>query len=340
MRALTTTRYGPPEVLAVRESPDPVPGPGQVCIRVARAGLNFADLSARVGLYPDAPKPPMVMGYEVSGTVAALGQGVSGPPAGTRVLAMTRFGGQATHALAAARYVVPLPEGMDLDQAAALPVNWLTAHHLLHRVATLRPGMTLLVHMAAGGVGLAAIALARAVGGVTIFGSASAAKHGVLREAGVDHPIDYRTQDYVAEVKRLTAGRGVDLVLDALGGPEWARNTAVLAPVGHLVCFGWANAASGETRNLLAVVAGVATMKRWNALELMSRNITVSGVNVGHLWGEAEMMRATLDALMALWGEGKVRSHIDRVFPLAEGPAAHRRMHARKNVGKILFDCA
>src|SRR5678816_519811 len=131
MRALTITRYGPPEVLAVRESPDPVPGPGQVCIRVARAGLNFA---------------------EVSGTVAALGEGVSGLPVGTRVLAMTRFGGQATHALADARYVLPLPDGMDLDQAAALPVNWLTAHHMLHRVASLRPGMTLLVHMAAGGV--------------------------------------------------------------------------------------------------------------------------------------------------------------------------------------------
>jgi len=340
MRALTVTRYGPPEVLAVRESPDPVPGPGQVCIRVDRAGLNFADVSARVGLYPDAPKPPMVMGYEVSGTVAALGQGVSGPPVGARVLAMTRFGGQATHALAAADYVLPLPEGMDLDQAAALPVNWLTAHHMLHRVANLRPGMTLLVHMAAGGVGLAAIALARAVGGVEIFGTASASKHAVLREAGVHHPIDYRTQDHVAEVKRLTRGRGVDLVLDALGGPEWARNTSVLAPVGKLICFGWANATPGESRNLLRVVGGLATMKRWNALDLMSSNITVSGVNVGRLWGETAMVRATLDALLGLWREGKVSSRIDRVFPLAEGPAAHRRMHERKNVGKILFDCA
>src|SRR4030095_15473202 len=133
MRALTSTRYGPRELLAVRESRDPVPGHGQVCIRVARAGLNFADVSARVGLYPDAPKPPMVMGYEVSGTVAALGEGVSSPPVGTRVLAMTRFGGQATQALADARYVVPLPEGMDLDQAAALPGNWEAAHHLLRR---------------------------------------------------------------------------------------------------------------------------------------------------------------------------------------------------------------
>ena len=340
MRALTITRHGPPEVLAVREGPDPVAGPGQVCIRVARAGLNFADVSARVGLYPDAPKPPMVMGYEVSGTVAALGEGVSGPPVGTRVMAMTHFGGQATHAVADARYVVPLPDAMDLDQAAALPVNWLTAHHMLHRVGHLRPGMTLLVHMAAGGVGLAAIALARAVGGVEIFGTASASKHAVLREAGVAHPIDYRSQDYVAEVKRLTGGRGVDMILDALGGPEWARGTSILAPVGQLICFGWANATSGESRNLLKVAGGLATMKRWNALDLMSRNITVSGVNVGHLWGEAETMRATLDALMGLWREGKVRSHIDRVFPLAEGPAAHRRMHERKNVGKILFDCA
>jgi NADPH:quinone reductase-like Zn-dependent oxidoreductase len=323
MRALTITRYGPPEVLAVRESRDPVPGPGQVCIRVARAGLNFADLSARVGLYPDAPKPPMVMGYEVSGTVSALGEGVSSPPVGTRVLAMTRFGGQATHALADAQYVVPVPEGMDLDQAA-----------------NLRPGMTLLVHMAAGGVGLATIALARALGGVTLFGTASASKHPVLREAGVQHPIDHRTQDYVAEVKRLTGGRGVDLVLDALGGPEWARNTSLLAPAGHLICFGWANAIPGESRNLLKMATGLTTMKRWNALDLMSRNITVSGVNVGHLWSEAEMMRATLEALLALWREGKVGSHIDRVYPLAEGAAAHRRMHERKNVGKILFDCA
>jgi len=340
MRALTITRFGPPEVLAIREGPDPVPGPGQVCIRVQRAGLNFADVSARVGLYPDAPKPPMVMGYEVSGTVAALGEGVTGPAVGTRVLAMTRFGGQATHALAGAHYVVPLPDDMDLDQGAALPVNWLTAHHMLHRVANLRPGMTLLVHMAAGGVGLAAIALARAVGGVTIFGSASASKHGVLREAGVDHPIDYRTQDVVAEVKRLTGGRGADLVLDALGGKEWARDTTVLAPMGHLICFGWANATTGESRNYLKLAAGLATMKRWSALELMGKNITVSGVNVGELWGETATVRATLDALMRLRGEGRVRSRIDRVFPLAEGAAAHRRMHERKNVGKILFDCA
>jgi NADPH:quinone reductase-like Zn-dependent oxidoreductase len=257
MRALTTMRYGPPEVLAVRERPDPNPGPGEVCIRVERAGLNFADLAARVGLYPDAPKPPMVMGYEVAGTVTALGAGASGLPVGTRVLALTRFGGQATHALADVRYVIPLPQGMTMDQAAALPVNWSTAHHMLHRVGHLQPGQTLLVHMAAGGVGLAAIALARMVEGVRIFGTASAIKHALLRQAGVDHPIDYRTQDYVVEVKRLTAGRGLDLILDAVGGPEWSRNYGLLAPAGQLICFGWAQATSGETRNYLHLARGI-----------------------------------------------------------------------------------
>jgi NADPH:quinone reductase-like Zn-dependent oxidoreductase len=337
---LTTMRYGPPEVLAVRERPDPNPGPGEVCIRVERAGLNFADLAARVGLYPDAPKPPMVMGYEVAGTVAALGAGASGLPVGTRVLALTRFGGQATHALADVRYVIPLPQGMTMDQAAALPVNWSTAHHMLHRVGHLQPGQALLVHMAAGGVGLAAVALARMVEGVRIFGTASASKHALLRQAGVDHPLDYRTQDYVVEVKRLTAGRGVDLILDAVGGPEWSRNYGLLAPAGQLICFGWAQATSGETRNYLHLARGILGIRRWSALELMSDNRTVSGVNLGHLWGEHAAMRATLEALLALWRAGKIQSHIDSIFPLDQGPAAHRRMHERKNVGKILFDCS
>lgn len=164
MRALTTPHYGNPDVLEVRTLPDPVPGQGQLRIRVARAGLNFADVNARLGLYPDAPKPPMVVGYEVSGTVDALGPGVSAPAVGTSVLALTHFGGQATHALADARVTTPIPAGMTLDQAAALPVNYVTAHHLLHRVGALQSGRSVLVHSAGGGVGLAVIQLARSGG--------------------------------------------------------------------------------------------------------------------------------------------------------------------------------
>jgi synaptic vesicle membrane protein VAT-1 len=340
MRALTILRHGGPDVLEVRTLPEPVPGAGQVRIRVARAGLNFADVSARVGLYPDAPKPPCVVGYEVSGTVDALGPGVSSPAVGTPVVAFTRFGGQATHALTDARVVFPLPKGMSLDQAAALPVNYVTAHHLLHRVGGLKPGRSVLVHMAAGGVGIAAIQLARAVGGVTLFGTASAAKHAILREAGVQHPIDYRTEDWAAEVKRLTDGRGVDLILDPLGGADTERGYRCLAPAGHLACFGFANLITGEKRNWPRVLWQLTKVKRFSPLQLMSDNRTVSGVNLGHLFGEVALLGEAMRALFQLFEEGHIAPRVDRVFPLAEGPAAHRFLQERRNVGKVLFDCS
>ncbi|MGO9832188.1 MAG: synaptic vesicle VAT-1 family membrane protein [Myxococcaceae bacterium] len=340
MRALTILRHGGPDVLEVRTLPDPLPGPGQLSIRVARAGLNFADVSARVGLYPDAPKPPLVAGYEVSGRVEALGQGVATPAVGSVVLALTRFGGQATHVVADARLAFPLPPGMTLEQAAALPVNYLTAHHLLHRVGGVQPGRSVLVHMAAGGVGMAAIQLAQAVGGVTLFGTASASKHALLREAGVAHPIDYRTSDWEAEVRRLTQGRGVDLILDALGGVDWKRGYRSLAPAGHLVCFGFANLVSGSTRSWPRVLWQLAQVRRWGPLQLMNDNRIVSGVNLAHLFGEVELLGESMRALFRLFQEGRISPKVDRVFPLAEGAAAHRFLQERRNVGKVLFDCS
>ncbi len=339
MRALTTPHYGNPDVLEVRTLPDPVPGQGQLRIRVARAGLNFADVNARMGLYPDAPKPPMVVGYEVSGTVDALGPGVSAPAVGTSVLALTHFGGQATHALADARVTTPIPAGMTLDQAAALPVNYVTAHHLLHRVGALQPGRSLLVHSAGGGVGLAVIQLARAVGDVTLFGTASAAKHAFLREAGLQYPIDYRTLDWAEEVKRLTQGRGVDLILDPLGGEDTKRGYQSLAPVGHLICFGFSQLISGSKRSWPHVLWQLTKMQRFGPLQLMSDNRTVSGVNVGHLFGEVTLLGDVMKDLFRLFQAGKISPHVDRVFPLSEGPAAHRFLQERRNVGKVLFDC-
>jgi synaptic vesicle membrane protein VAT-1 len=339
MRALTIPHYGGPEVLEVRTAADPVPGKGQLRIRVARAGLNFADINARVGLYPDAPKPPMVVGYEVSGTVDALGPGVSGPAIGTSVLALTDFGGQATHALADARVTLPIPPGMTLDQAAALPVNYVTAHHLLHRVGALQPGRSVLVHSAAGGVGLAVIQLARVVGNVTLFGTASASKHAFLREAGLQHPIDYRTTDWAAEVKRLTEGRGVDLILDPLGGEDTKRGYHSLAPVGHLVCFGFSNVLSGSRRSWPHVLWQLTKMQRYSPMQLMGANRTVSGVNLKHLFSEVTLLGDVMKDLFQLFQAGKITPHVDRVFPLSEGPAAHRFIEERRNVGKVLFDC-
>ncbi len=339
MRALVITRYGGPEVLQLQESEDPQPGSGEVLIHVVRAGLNFAEISARVGLYPDAPKPPVTVGYEVAGTVAAVGEGVTRVKPGQRVLALTRFKGHADRAVVAEPFVTPIPDAMGFDHAAALPVNYLTAYHMLFWVHQLRPGARVLLHMAAGGVGQAVIQLCRQVEGVELFGTASASKHPMLREGGVQHPIDYRTRDYAAAVREITGGRGVDLILDALGGPDWAKNYDLLAPAGHLICFGWANMVGGQKRNLLHVASQLTRTKFFTPMGLMNENRTVSGVNLGHLWGEAALLAKHMDRLLELYARGEIAPLVDRVFPLSEGADAHRYIQDRKNVGKVVFDC-
>jgi NADPH:quinone reductase-like Zn-dependent oxidoreductase len=339
MRALVNTRFGGPEVLEVQERPDPLPQPGQVLIRVSRAGLNFADISARVGLYPDAPKFPTVMGYEVAGRVEAVGSGTAGFARGDRVMALCRFGGQASMVAVPAAQVRKIPDAMSFDEAAAIPVNYLTAAQMLLWVAPLQPGMTVLIHMAAGGVGLAAIQLCRAVKDVVIIGTASAGKHEFLKAAGVHHCIDYRTQDYVSEVQRLTDGRGVHRVLDALGGPDWKKGYSLLRPGGHLLCFGWANMIDGEKRSWVHIASQAVRLPFFTPMALMDTNRSVSGVNMGHLWGELDVIGHHFDRLLELYATGTVKPHVDRVFPLEKAGEAHAYMQARKNVGKVLFSC-
>lgn len=339
MKSLFITRHGGPEVLELRETPDPEPGPGQVRIRVARAGLNFADVSARVGLYPDAPKPPMVVGYEAAGVVDQLGGEVEHVRVGQRVIAFTRFNGQADTAIVEAPYVMPIPDDMSFDDAAAIPVNYLTAYHMLFHVHVLRPGEKLLVHAAGGGMGGALLQLCRTVENLEIFGTASAPKHDLIRSWGVHHPIDYRTEDYAKVVRAATDGRGVDLVLDALGGPDWHKNYDLLAPAGHLICYGWANMIAGEKRNFLRIGSQLAQTKFFTPMGLMGKNRTVSGVNMGRLWGEVGLLLPHLEKVIALYVRGIVRPHIDQVFPLSKGADAHRYLQERRNVGKVIFDC-
>jgi len=339
MRCVCIRQHGGPEVLEVRTVPDPVPGPGQVRIRVRMAGLNFSDLMARAGLYPNAPRPPCVVGYEVSGDVDALGPGVTAPPCGTRVLALTRFGGQSELVCASERAVVPLPESMTYDQGAALPVNYLTAYHCLFRVASLRPGERVLVHMAAGGVGIAALQLCRTVEHVVTYGTASAAKHEAIRAEGCQNPIDYRLQGWEEEVRRLTEGKGVDVVLDPLGGWDTRKAYRLLRPAGRLVSYGVANMASGERRRWMSIVRhGLPTaLPHFSPMELMNDNRTVAGVNMGHLWREEEMLTAEMAVLMELFRAGSIRPHIDSTFPFDRAADAHRRIQERRNIGKVLL---
>src|SRR5436190_24057942 len=249
MRSVWITRTGPPEALEVRDGPEPTPGPGQALVRVRAAGVNFADVSARLGLYPDAPPRPCVVGYEVAGTIERLGAGVDGDLAvGRRVIALTRFGGYAEAVAVPVAQVFPMPDSMSFEEGASIPVNYLTAVLMLRHFGNVRSGDRVLVHAAAGGVGMAAIQLCR-IAGADVFGTASAGKHALLREAGVAHAIDYRTEDFEAAVRRLTGGRGVDIVLDATGA--FRKSYRCLAPLGRLVCFGLSGAATGMKASYL-----------------------------------------------------------------------------------------
>jgi NADPH:quinone reductase-like Zn-dependent oxidoreductase len=337
MRAVWQLKNVGPEVLAVRETRDPVPGPGEVRVRVRACGLNFAEVMARQGLYPDAPKPPCVLGYESAGEVDALGPGVEGPAVGTAVLALTRFGGHADVVCVPASQVLPMPDGMDFETAAAIPVTYVTAYHMLFRVANVQPGAKVLVHMAAGGVGIAVLQLCATIPGVETFGTASAGKHGILREEGCTHPIDYRSTDYAQRVRELTGGAGVDVVLDPLGGKDWATGMSLLRPVGHFVAYGFANIAKGERRNPLRLVSQGLRIPRFTPLGLMSSNRSISGVNIGHLWTEVALLRSELSAVLALWQERKIRPRIDSVHRFTAAAAAHARLTERRNIGKVIL---
>lgn len=337
MRAVWIPRFGAPDVLEVRETEDPVPAAGEVRIRAKACGLNFAELMARVGLYPDAPKPPCVVGYEAAGVVDAVGEGVRDVRVGQRVVVFTRFGGHADTVCVPEAQAWPIPDAMSFDEAAALPVVYLTAYHMLFRAAQLRPNMRVLVHMAAGGVGLAALQLCRTVPGVVTFGTASPSKHAFLRDNGCDHPIDYRGADYAAAVRELTGGKGVDLVLDALGGADWKKGYDLLRPCGTLVAFGFANMAGGETRSLGRVLKNFFSVPRFSPMRLMDDNRGLVGVNMGHLWSEMSLLREEVAELMRLYDAGRVRPHVDSKFPFERAADAHRRLHERKNVGKVLL---
>jgi synaptic vesicle membrane protein VAT-1 len=334
MKQLVIPRHGPPEVLTVSEAPVPPVTEGAVRIRVKAAGINFSDLLARQGLYPDAPKPPCVVGYEVSGVVDAAAPGIAAPRVGERVMAMTRFGGQSEFVVVPAAFILPLPDGWSFEQGAALPVVYLTAHHMLVRVAAARRGETVLIHAAAGGVGLAVAEVGRILG-LRVLGLASPGKHDVLRTYGVE-PFDGRDPHWSDAVRRVLPG-GVDIVLDAVGGDAWREDYALLAPAGRLVCYGVSELSVGLRRNVFTVLWKALRWPRFGPIALMNDNRSVAGVNVGHLWDTASVLRPQLEALLAYAREGRIRPRVDRAFPLAEAAAAHRYIHERRNIGKVVL---
>lgn len=341
MRAVVLTGTGGPEVLEVREWPVPPVGADEVRIAVRAAGLNFADTMARVGLYPDAPKTPCVLGYEVAGEIEAVGPGVVGLQVGQRVMAGTRFGGQAELATAKARDVFALPEHLSFEQGAGFCVNYGTGYAALMIMGGLRPDSRVLIHSAAGGVGIAATQIARNVG-AEIFGTASASKHAAISGQGVHHPIDYRTQDFSTEVRRLTGGEGVDVIMDALGPASFRRDYRTLRPGGRLIMYGLSDAVGAGRRNLPAAVRSLAqipfsTMPWWNAGRLLNQNRGVFGLNLLTWWKREGGMERITSPLLEDLGAGRLEPLIAKSFPFEQAGEAHRFLAERRNIGKVVL---
>ncbi len=335
MRQVVITRHGGPEVLQVREAADPHAGPGEVRLRVAAAGINFADLMARMGLYPEAPKPPCVVGYEASGTIDEVGTNVTGFSVGDRVFGMPRFGGYSDTLVLPAAQTRRMPTAMTFEQAAAMPVVSLTAHHMMLGIGNLRRGSRVLIHSAAGGVGVAAVQIAR-TRGCEIFGIASSGKHDFLRSLGVQHCLDPHA-GLTAQVRAIAGARGVDLVLDPVGGKSWREGFELLARGGRLCCFGLSAAVGGEKRSLFRALSAFVAVPKWSPMQLMETNRTVSGTNMLQLMNDLELLMPQLDDVLAMFARGELLPHVDKTFSFAQAAEAHQYIHDRKAMGKVLL---
>jgi NADPH:quinone reductase-like Zn-dependent oxidoreductase len=330
MRAVVITKHGGPGVLQVQERPDPSLGPGEVRIDVAAAGINFADVMARLGFYPDAPKPPCVVGYEVAGTILELGEGVEGLSPGQRVVAGTEFGGYASQVVAPADGVLPLPDGLTFEQGASIPVNYGTAWMGLLRFGGLRAGERVLIQAAAGGVGIAATQVAKRAG-AEIYGTASPGKHARISELGVDHPLDYTKSGWERGLPQF------DVIMDAIGGKSFRRSYELLGPGGRLIAFGASGVVSGERRNPIPALKTALRMPRFNMIKQMSASKAVIGLNMYTL-SQDERRRAEVSAALAeMTADGIVQPVVAGTFSFEEAGAAHNMITERKNVGKVIL---
>jgi NADPH:quinone reductase-like Zn-dependent oxidoreductase len=334
VRAVVITKHGGPEALQVQERPDPPLAPGQVRIAVAAAGINFADVMARMGLYQDAPKPPCVVGYEVAGTVLEFGEGVadSHPELshGQRVLAGTQFGGYASQVAVPAADVVALPDSLTFEQGAAIPVNYATAWAGLIGYGVLAPGERVLLHSAGGGVGIAATQIAKRAG-AEVYGTASPSKHERIRELGVDRAIDYTSPGWERGIGQF------DVVLDAVGGHSFRTSYSLLAPGGRLVAFGASAVVSGERKNVVTALKAVARMPRFNLIKQMAESKAVIGLNMLTLWKDRGSLQPWIAPLQEMLHDGTIKPVVAGDFAFEDAGAAQTMIVQRRNVGKVVL---
>lgn len=326
-----------PAGLVVRERPIPTPGPGEALVAVEASGVSMAEQGMRRGRYPGQPKFPFVPGYDLIGTVTSVGSGVDEALAGTRVAALTKTGGWATHAVIDAADLVPVPDGLDPAEAETVVVNGITAWQMLHRKAAVRSGQTILVHGANGGVGTILVQLARHAG-IRVIGAASPRHHDALRELGVE-PVDYGDLDALFARVRELAPEGVDAVFDNIGGETLLRSWEMLAPGGTLVSYAIASVAQGQDPLVLSFVALLGRLALWTLLP-NGRSASFYDVWSGHRLRPARFrarLRQDLTSVFRLLADGDVTAQVAARFPLVEAAAAMELAESHTVRGKVIL---
>lgn len=319
MKAIKISQFGGPEVLKIQETPIGMPSAGEALVRIEAAGINFIDIYQRRGTYP--VKLPFIPGLEASGTVVAVGEGVKNVKPGDRVAYVHEPGSYAEQSLVIAEHLIPLPDEFSFEQGAAFPLQGMTAHYLIHEFRKIKPSDTLLIHAAAGGMGLLLVQWAKHLGARVLGTTSSEEKAKVAKEAGADEVILYTKQDFVQEVKRLTNGHGADLIIDGVGKTTFPGNLQAAAKRGNIVIFG---AASGPADPIAPN-------------SLMAHSLTVSGGSLfNYLLNKEELMmrsKAVIEGIQKGW----LKLRIDEVFKLENASKAHQKLEDRQTIGKILL---
>ena len=324
MRYIAAREPGPPDVLALAVGPRPEPDAGEVLIEVTAAGVNRPDCLQRAGAYPPPPDASPIIGLEVAGTVVAHGEGAHGVSVGDRVCALTPGGGYAEYCTTPAGWCLPVPTGMSDVEAASLPETFFTVWNNLFDRGRLRCGETVLIHGGTSGIGLTAIQLAKQIDTTVIATAGSDEKAAFCRTMGADHAINYRTQDFVAEVARITGKRGVDVILDMVGGDYIEKNLRCLALEGRLV--------------IIAFLRGSKVEIDWRHIMLRRLTVTGSTLRASPLERKLELAQSLRQNVWPLLDSREVKTVVHRVFPLAEAAAAHALMESGTLVGKIVLE--
>ena len=338
MRAMVVRRHGDVSALELRQLAEPPAAPGQILVSVKAAGVNFADVLARLGLYKAAPKPPFIPGLEVAGVVEKAGEGVTAYKAGDRVMAFCPFGGYAEKVAVSESYAMRIPAGVTFSEAAAFPVQYLTAYHALFQLAHARKTDTVLVHAAAGGVGIASLQLLRITGSAVFATVGSDSKATVVKEENpAARTIVYTREDFSKVIREETGGHGIDVVLDSVGGETFRKSWNLLRPYGRYVLLGAASAVRPGAISKLGALWRIRSMLLVSPLTMIDKNRTLSAFNLFHLADRQDLLREAAEELLSLYSAGSIKPRVGLALPLEKAAEAHRRLQERATVGKVVL---